>query len=123
MSAKHEVLRSRVREEAWETRAQVQIFDSGKEPEVKFSWHTIRVTIPGEKYTYIFVEIEPHGLVGGIEDHSLWFGRRYENMSFPERKEIWDWLVEWELVALRKVGYDDSEYFATKKLDSEFGLD
>ena len=29
---------------------------------------------------------------------------------------VWNWLVEWEFVELRKIGPEDSEYFALPRL-------
>lgn len=31
-------------------------------------------------------------------------------------RDVWDWLEAWELVELRPIGPEDSEYFATDKL-------
>jgi hypothetical protein len=31
-------------------------------------------------------------------------------------REVWSWLSEWELVELKPIGPEDSEYFATEKL-------
>lgn len=33
--------------------------------------------------------------------------------------DVWEWLAEWELVELRPIGPEDSEYFATEKLIPE----
>lgn len=31
-------------------------------------------------------------------------------------REVWSWLREWELVELKSIGPEDSEYFATERL-------
>jgi hypothetical protein len=56
-----------------------------------------------------------------------WFGQKDQHKPYrltdPEDKarwdamqEVWFWLREWELVELKKIGPDDSEYFATERL-------
>lgn len=34
------------------------------------------------------------------------------------RNEVWEWLAEWEIVRLRPIGPEDSEYFAGEALTS-----
>jgi hypothetical protein len=61
------------------------------------------------------------GYVAGFDWY--WFGvknpRSYnkENWHLLDvRKEVVDWLHEWELIETRPIGPEDSEYFATDKL-------
>jgi hypothetical protein len=42
---------------------------------------------------------------------------------FDNRMEVYGYLVEWELAEWRQIGPEDSEIFATKKLDPEWGID
>jgi hypothetical protein len=54
-----------------------------------------------------------------------WFGIRSPEHAMPlgydprldlAKQEVWEWLMEWELIELRPIGPEDSEYFATLKL-------
>jgi hypothetical protein len=52
-----------------------------------------------------------------------WFGERSSHSYNSEnwhllttRKEVVEWLHEWELIETRPIGPEDAEYFATDKL-------
>jgi hypothetical protein len=63
----------------------------------------------------VYVEVEDDGLLI-IQDHS-WFNQKtFRIMEWEERREVYDWLIEWEYAEWRKIGPEDSELFATTKL-------
>lgn len=62
----------------------------------------------------LMVNIED-GLVE-LDEMSFWFGAREEGWDVAIRQEVWEYLREQELVELRPIGPEDSEYFATSKL-------
>jgi len=50
-----------------------------------------------------------------------WFGIRMQGKSGPRsmfhlQQEVLQWLMEWELIELRAISSEDSEYFATVTL-------
>lgn len=103
-----------------------------KKPDVKEAWEVWNIRIPGERDTVIYLEVdhadtvdypwqEEYRYVHGFGEYSRWFGKDVDKMTWEERKEIWEWLVEWELVALLPIGPDDKEYFATKELFNASG--
>lgn len=62
--------------------------------------------------------------MGFINEIVGWFaGKLVRSMTHDEQLEVYKYLVEWELAALRAIGPEDYDYFATKKLSSEYGLD
>lgn len=63
----------------------------------------------------LYVEVDNYDQVH-ISDNSYWFGKHWHDMSWAERREVWDVLVEWELFEWRRIGPEDSELFATDKL-------
>ena len=98
-------------------------------PTVKPAWRTYCIRIPNVRDTVIYLDVDDNDyselpwetqslymIQGFNESISSWFGRRIDKMTYKEREEIWEWLIEWELVVLRKIGPEDSEYFATDKL-------
>jgi|SRR5215471_1258800 len=64
-------------------------------------------------------------------EHFTWFGvhgpkRGGYRLSDPEDKKLWDtkeevlaWLAEWGLIKLKRIGREDSEWFATEELTGE----
>ena len=42
--------------------------------------------------------------------------------SYTQVKEVWDWLMEWELVELKPIGPEDSEYFITDQMHIQAAL-
>jgi hypothetical protein len=99
------------------------------EPVVKPAWRTFCIRIPNLFGTVIYLDVDDNDysdppwetqslyMIQGFNERiSSWFGKRVDKMTYDERKEIWEWLTEWELVVLRKIGPEDSEYFATDKL-------
>src|SRR5215831_11092115 len=107
------------------------LYAEHNEPAVKHHAVVYHVQIPGHPR-----EVNCRILVyrdGLIElDYFWWFGVKGPKegggyrLSNPEDKKIWDtrievleWLHEWELIVLRRIGPEDSEWFATDKLTGE----
>ena len=97
------------------------------EPQIKLSTiHRISVDL---SEVHILVDVDEYGNLGVIS--AFGFGdidlnpkdrsKRAEN--FMNRQSIYTYLQEFELVTWRQIGPEDSEIFATKKLDPEFGLE
>ncbi len=107
----------------------IDLFADDNKPEILWPCRSITVRVPpkprmkGEKaartnyqvtllideHNYIEITNWIWGSVRFLEGTAL-------EVSHDIRKEIWDWLEEWELVVLRPIGPEDSEYFATDKL-------
>jgi hypothetical protein len=70
----------------------------------------------------IWVEVEIETGMINVQDHSRFNGKDFRNMEYEERREVYDWLTEWEYAAWHRIGYDDTELFATKKLSPDYGV-
>jgi hypothetical protein len=108
---------------------EADIYADENEPQADYFGKVYRVVPPVQRppcSAYVLV-LE----YGQCELHDwYWFGKRdphkpYQLMN-PVDKELWDamqevwyWLEEWELVERRKIGPEDSEYFATDRLTKE----
>ncbi len=106
---------------------QVDIFADENQPRVhdggKITMY--RIDIPNHHFDYYVVlwaredgyaeihEYKFHGVRGPDHERDN-FSVRYER-----EKEVWDWLMEWELVELKPIGPEDSEYFITDLLQKE----
>lgn len=83
---------------------------------------TYRVSIPNSR-NYAWIEVEPDnaGYISNISGFE-WFGIRSATatLTLVEKQDIqraiYEWLKEWELIELRPIGPEDSEYFATAAL-------
>lgn len=105
------------------------VYDDKLQPEFSATWITYRVTVPGEYRHDYWADV----LVEPGTDYcvlSCWKWGEYRqprpaiyspsNWHLLEvEKRVWEWLVEWELVELKAIGPEDSEYFATTKLTGE----
>jgi hypothetical protein len=106
----------------------VDLYADENKPETKFTGHTWQINLPRKeagklstKTPVIWLEVDTIGI---ITLHSgWWLGKRVSELSFAERREVFEWLTEWELAVWRAIGPDDSEIFATKKLDPELGIE
>jgi len=111
------------------TQTEFDIYADENKPAVKFYGH-IWLIHPPDKTTprkwndrfRLYVHVESDGLIG-LESHTHWFGKHYDDTDYPDRQEIYEYLVEWELAEWRRIGPEDSELFATKLLDPELGLE
>jgi hypothetical protein len=110
----------------------VDIFADDKEPRLAGISKTYHVLYPDKAPTrfaspvWADIEVDEHGYcelrdwkyfeqrpkrTGGYnltdaEDSDKWEAMR----------QVWSWLAEWDLVELKPIGPEDSEYFATDKL-------
>jgi hypothetical protein len=71
-----------------------------------------------ESYS-LYIEIDEYDYLVGIQPHSNFFGKKYGDMDHDEKRIVWDWLMEMELLEWRRIGPEDSELFATKRLTSK----
>jgi hypothetical protein len=109
------------------------IFDPANEPVAKLTVvHRIRVASPlkpkrGPKPRIgIGVTVDETGYLeidyaygfGEIRGSAVGITREH----FANRQEVYNYLVEWELATWQPIGPEDSEIFATKKLDPEWGI-
>lgn len=106
----------------------IELYADENEPKVNFTERVYRVSFPrptevksSDAYA-LYVGVDNYGMIA-IHPHSYWFGMNVDQLKFEERQEIYEFLIEWELAVWRKIGPEDSELFATTKLDKEFGLD
>ena len=67
------------------------------------------------QYYAIWVEVDRYDLAN-VQEHSIFLGKSFKNMDWKQRREVYDFLIEWELCEWRRIGPEDSELFATDKL-------
>lgn len=105
------------------TQEEYDIYADENEPGILSKMHVIsyRIVLPNTDYSVkLAIEPENNGYVT-IQGFN-WFGKVSTAVTeHREResiyREIWEWLVEWEFVQLQPIGPEDSEYFATDKLN------
>lgn len=98
------------------------LFADEHEPLVREVWTTYNVTIPAEfrrkfglgNYPWVNLNVYSDGLVS-INDNSTWFQEPGSKNTTAMRAEMWEWLLEWELVQVCMTGPEDWEYFVTDK--------
>lgn len=104
----------------------VDIYADTSEPQVVESGHVWSVGIPWDKESRMYpvnlwVSVDRYGLIDKLE--GTFQGVHTNTMEWEQSRKIYEYLQEWELVTLRKIGPEDSEWFATKKLDKEYGVE
>jgi hypothetical protein len=94
--------------------------DTTTEPDLKWIDATIKITFDKDHWVYLTVERENCYIAGsrwywdGVKDPRSY---NSENWHLHETEmKMWNWLVDEELVELKPIGPEDSEYFATDKL-------
>lgn len=70
---------------------------------------------------YVYVDVDTYGMVNIDRYRTRWFGvdlldSHGSRSVHSLEKEIYEWLVEWELAEWKSIGPEDRELFATKKL-------
>ena len=86
-----------------------------------------RVEIPNQHYNFYAVlsvrednYAEIDGIkfdgVAGPKTGGFRLSDPNDKAAWDLQQEVWGWLMEWELVELKAIGPEDSEYFATEKL-------
>jgi len=107
---------------------EIDIYADIVKPEAKLLSHvyTVIPAYPFSTKIRVSVRVYQDGLVN--LDRYSWFGKSGPKhggyrLSDPKDKEIWDtnqevyaWLSEWEFIELKRIGPEDSEWFATEKL-------
>ena len=109
---------------------ELDLFADENEPEAIFHGEVYCVRLPRDRWMeyrtgslpFLYVEVEEDGLIN-ILDYSHWNGKRVKELTHNEQREIFEYLREWELIALQKIGPEDREWFATKKLSSKLGVE
>jgi hypothetical protein len=112
---------------------QFDLYAEENKPESKEFYKTYTVNVPSQsndvpmKRIGVRLAVYRDGLVN-IDSFS-WFGvygpkQANANYSDPKQQkaaiqEIWEWLTEWGLVKLQRIGPEDSEYFATSDLTGD----
>lgn len=102
----------------------LDIYADDMKPKATVSDIIIRVHVPGCKHTAwaeLHVERDDPHYINNL--NWSWFGARnpltYNSKNWhllDIEKEVFNWLHEWELIELRPISPEDSEYFATDKL-------
>jgi hypothetical protein len=100
------------------------LYAAENEPLVMQRYETYVVTLPSPirealgrgNYPWVFLNVYEDGLAT-LDNCSSWFNEatRHVSSEVAIRREIWEWLVEWELVELKPIGPEDWEYFITSK--------
>lgn len=111
-----------VERNTWWKHVDEDIYNDEYEPEPYHHSVIYRVEFPRDKMPQaswapyrIYVEIDNYDQAS-LSKYTYWFGKRLEDMSYEEQREIMDYLVEWELLEWKRIGPEDSELFATDKL-------
>jgi len=91
--------------------------------------YTVMCDYPFSMQMQVQVRVYHDGLAN--LEYYRWFGKTGPKhggyrLSDPADKEIWDrnqevlmWLSEWGFIELKRIGPEDSEWFATEKLTTE----
>lgn len=106
-----------------ENTMQIELWDDANEPQAKFMWHVYKLQIPHNRtfgyrskdLPFVYVSVD-HVAQIQLEEPTYWFGQDLSQMSYDTRREIYEWLVEWEYAQWINIGPEDRELFATEKL-------
>lgn len=101
--------------EIWQVEPKVLVTLPAKKLRVHANLDKTILSAQIELYSDGYATIESYTGFGDVPEDSY---KRYE-----QERDVIDWLVEWELLCWRKIGPEDMEIFATKKLDEEWGLE
>jgi hypothetical protein len=109
------------------------LYSDGNEPEAHFVYTTYIVRLSrnanrkSDEMAFVYVEVDQYGLLNLNEYRTIWFDDKLTHVDAGRsvhelRKQIYDWLVEWEFAEWKRIGPEDSELFATAKLigDKEY---
>ena len=108
------------------TEVQLDLYATENEPRVAFQYTVYGVRIPWRQETrdvhvnVALIVYDQDNLVNIDFHRTTWFGLPSADVK-NHTQEIWDWLSEWELVELKQIGPEDSEYFATDKFFKRAG--
>lgn len=100
----------------------IDLWADENEPETHYWSKVYLVRIPrasertSSEQFFVYVEVDQYDIIS-IGGDSSWFGNKVDRDNI--HKEIYDWLVEWELAEWKQIGPEDSEIFATEKLTKE----
>lgn len=103
------------------------IYDDDREPFVEKLGVWMQVCPPlmaqydRSKYINLSVRVDIYGLIDEVT--GMFLGQHSNKWSHETQREVYDYLQEWELIVLRSISPEDSEWFATTKLCKEYGED
>ncbi len=102
------------------------IYEDGHEPEVGLYSETYIIRVPEHKYTHwarLEIEIENDGYANleswrwgdfrSVRGPGAGYRFPEDRERYDAMQEVYEWLREWDIIELRRIGPDDSEYFAT----------
>lgn len=96
------------------------IYEEENKPHVEESCRIYSVRFPRptevkrDEVYWLYVSVDEYDYAE-IMGYSSFGGKSYKNMDFEDRKEVHDFLIEWEILEWRRIGPEDSELFATKE--------
>ena len=103
------------------------LYAEENEPRVAFQYTVYGVRVPWRQDTrditvnVSLIVYDQDNLVSIDFNRTTWdLGDLTEDVK-QHAQAIWDWLSEWELVELKRIGPEDSEYFATDKFFKRAG--
>lgn len=100
------------------------LYADENKPEVKFFRAVYRLELPWQVQRtfdrvldvpfHVCIAVADDGLVD-LEPNTWWFGKQVKDMDWNERREILDWLVEWEIAEWKAISPEDAELFVTQE--------
>lgn len=102
------------------------IYDDARKPITKQTGVVVQVVstpIPFKRDTCINigVHIDSYGIIEDVT--GMFCGKHLTFLNYSEKREAYHYLQEWELISMRPIGPEDSEWFANKSLNEEYGLE
>lgn len=97
----------------------VDLWADVNKPVAKPIGTTYKVTVSGthirtKMVPFVYLEVDQYGIIGIDHYRTVWFGHSVNDES--TRREIIEWLVEWDFAVWRPIGEEQNELFATEKL-------
>lgn len=75
--------------------------------------HEIRMSVPTRDIPWIYVLVDEYGMISIDDASTRW---PLKDSVLVDKREIYEYLIEWELAEWRAIGQEDHELFATKLL-------
>lgn len=108
----------------------IDLYADKNEPVTEYQYTVYKVMLPYSARMTMRTNIQPYAYIGvdaygmiSIESYTIWFGKHLKDLTWDERKEIYDWLVEWEIAEWKAIGPEDSELFITKPFAKAHNLE
>jgi hypothetical protein len=113
------------RDRVW---TEFELYDKENSPAKKFHYtvYTIQLNPKAQRGLrttmhnpfHLYVGVHHDGLVS-VLDHPFWFGVKFKDMNHEQRRDVYEYLTEWEFAEWVQIGPEDSELFATDKLTAK----